>query len=427
MNLKEVKEGEIYKIKTNSCNLEGRVISYKDKILLLKLSSGYNIGINFRDIKAIKKLNSKRINIKRIKLKTNKKKLPKISMITTGGTITSRIDYRTGAVYPLEKPEELLVNIPELSDKVNIKNLIQPFSILSEDMSIAHWKVLGKYVCKELNSDSKGVIVTHGTDTLHYTAAALSFMLESLSKPVALVGGQRSSDRGSFDGALNMLCAASYCTSDIAEVAIVMHGSEEDTFCIASRGTNVRKMSSSRRDTFRPINELPLAKIDSSGKIEKLNKSFDKRSNKKTKLNDSFEKKVALIKMYPGADPRIIDYYLNEKYKGIIIEGTGFGHVSTMSNNNWIPYIKKATKKGVFIGITSQAFYGKTNPYIYSAGRLMLDVGAVFLKEMLPETAYVKLSWAFGQTKNLDKVKEIMLTSISSEIGKKIPINSFLY
>lgn len=426
MNLKELKEGEIYKIKTSSYEIEGRIISINSEIVLVKLSSGYNIGIKNKDIKSFKKLKSKKLKIKRVKLKTKKKKLPKISMISTGGTITSRIDYRTGAVYPLEKPEELLVSIPELSNIADIK-LIQPFSILSEDMNISHWKEIGKLVVKELNSDSKGVIVTHGTDTLHYTSAALSFMLKDLSKPVALVGGQRSSDRGSFDGALNMICAAHYCMSDIAEVSIVMHGSEEDKYCLANRGTNVRKMSSSRRDTFRPINEFPLAKIDSSGKINMLNNNFNKRSNSKVKLNDSFENKVALIKIYPGADPKILEYYLDKKYKGIIIEGTGFGHVSTFKKNNWIPAIKKAVEKDVFVGITSQAFYGKTDPYIYSTGRLMLDTGAVFLKEMLPETAYVKLSWVLGQTKKLSKVKEMMLENIAGEINKQIKSKSFLY
>lgn len=432
VSLSKLKQGDLVKVKTSKSTLKGRVVSVRDsKLVVIKISSGYNIGLSKKGIHKIKKLKSEKLKSGSPKLKIEKsKELPDISLITTGGTITSRVDYKTGAVYPLEEPEELLANIPELSEVANIKKIRKPFSVLSEDMQPSEWQELAEKAAEELNSGAKGLIITHGTDILHYTAAALSFMLEDLNKPVALVGGQRSSDRGSFDGALNLICSAHYCKSDIAEVATVMHGTEEDNYCLANRGTKVRKMSSSRRDTFRPINELPLAKIDKSGKLEVINEKYNERSKGKVKANTKFENKVALVKMHPGADPDIINYYLKKGYKGLVIEGTGFGHVSTQpkkEEKNWLPVIKKAVNKGMFIGITSQAFYGRTDPYIYSAGRLMKEAGAVFLGDMLPETAYVKLSWVLGQTKKKEKVKEMMLTNIAGEINDKIPDKAFLY
>ena len=291
-------------------------------------------------------------------------------------------------------------------------------------MNPEHWSKIAGYVARELNKENiRGVVVTHGTDTMHYTAAALSFALEALSKPVALTGGQRSSDRGSFDGAINLICATEFATSDIAEVAIVMHANSSDDYCIANPGTKTKKMHTSMRNTFRPINSVPFAKIYVNGKIEKQ-KSCTLRHSGKVKVKSKFESKVALIKYHPGLSPKLLDYYLKERYKGIIIEGTGLGHIKTSS---WLTPLSKIIKKGIFVGMTSQANYGRVDPYIYSTGRDLVNHGVVYLDDMLPETAIVKLSWVLGQTTKPEEVRHLMTSNLRGEISKRSYPNAFLY
>jgi len=389
--------------------------------LFVKLENGYNIGIKYSAAKDVKKLKSPVVVTKTPTLKGTEN-LPKIAIITTGGTITSRVDYKTGAVHALTKPEELLAQIPELQKLATLK-LISPFAVLSEDMTPKDWQELAKIVYKELKDKSvRGVIITHGTDTLHYTSAALAFMLGKLAKPVALVGGQRSSDRGSFDGAQNLICAVHYCLSDINHVAIVMHGSAEDKYCLALHGTKVRKMHTTRRDTFRPVNALPLAKIWSDGKIEK-NKINQYAT---TRFSTVFEPKVALIKYAPGLDLKIFEAAAKES-KGIILEGTGLGHVAVEGKASWLPAIKKAIKRGVFVGMTSQCLYGRTDPFVYSTGRILREAGVTYLGDMLSEVAYVKLGCAIARAKNSVEVKQLMLENWAGEISERIEKGTFLY
>jgi len=429
------KVGDRVEVKTKTQTFVGIVMpapeAEKD-LLILKLPTGYNLPIRMN-----KEVTAKKIGEEKFEgLPTYRpefKKLPFVSVIATGGTIMSRVDYKTGAVAPLKSAEELLLTVPELHEIVNIKRVHEPFLIASEDMTPAEWKKIAELAAQELNDEEiSGVIVTHGTDTLHYTAAALSFMLKNLNKPVALVGGQRSSDRGSFDGALNLICAAQYCKSEIAEVAIVMHGSESDDYCLANRGTKVRKMHTSRRDTFRPVNELPLAKIWPDGKIEILNKNYRKRRDHRaeTLVDTRFEPKVALLKVFPGADPEIFESLIEKGYKGIIIEATGLGHVPTSTQNkkmSWISSIKKAVDSGIFVGIAPQTLYGRINLNVYTNQRILEDAGAVGLDDMLPETAYVKLGIILGRTKNPEEAKKLMLTNLSGEINHRLEPETFLY
>lgn len=399
-------------------------------ILILKLDNGYNIGIKLTKEAKVKKISEEKFEgFPKYKPKINSK-LPSISILSTGGTITSRVDYKTGAVFPLKTPEELLLSVPELLDIVNIRKIHQPFALLSEDMTPKQWQAIAEEAAKLLNSNDTGLIITHGTDTLHYTAAALSFMLKNVSKPVALVGGQRSSDRGSFDGALNLICAAHYCKSDISEVAVVMHGESSDTYCYAHRGTKVRKMHTSRRDAFRSINDIPFAKIFKDGKMQILNKNYRQKfdSVAETVVDNKFEPKVALVKFYPGADPNILSYYIDKKYKGIVIEATGMGHVSTQpleEKDSWLQMIKYAIENGIVVCFAPQTLYGRLDPFVYRAGRLLHKLGVVYLEDMLPETAYVKLGWVLGHTKNFKEAKELMLTNIAGEINPKLQPNSF--
>ncbi|MBW2970628.1 Glu-tRNA(Gln) amidotransferase subunit GatD [Candidatus Woesearchaeota archaeon] len=433
--------GDTVEVQTSKEAIVGILMPQKGNSVVLKLETGYNMGIETKKVKSIKilKKGKKLGQIKAAKV-TQKKSLPKISFIATGGTIGTHVDYLTGGVFMCRSPEEILATTPELGDIINIKTL-SPFTVASEDMSVENWQELAKLVAKELNSGADGVILTHGTDYLHYTASALTFMLPDLCKPVALVGAQRSPDRGSFDGTQNLLCAAHYCKSDIAEVAVVMHGSTDDKYCFANRGVKCRKMHTSRRDAFRPINELPLARIFPDGKMEILNKSYAKRTNAKVKPDTKFEKKIAIVKSYIGSDPAIIDWYIKNGYRGLVIEASALGHVPTGESGtkvkdfdkrmSWIPYIKKAVDKGVVVVASTTCLYGRIHPFVYRNLRLAHESGMIYGEElpsdMLPETTYIKLGWVLGHTKDQQKAKEMMLTNYHNEISERSISKSFLY
>ncbi|MEM5790988.1 MAG: Glu-tRNA(Gln) amidotransferase subunit GatD [Candidatus Aenigmatarchaeota archaeon] len=393
--------------------------------LVLKLENGYNVGIKFEKSIKIEKV-KKEWKIEAPKMGKEKmmifdKKLPLISIVGTGGTIASRIDYRTGGVYASFSPKDIAMQIPELKDIANIK-VEQVMNVMSEDMTPDKWVEIAKAVAKEINSDSKGIIITHGTDTLHYTSAALSFMIKDLPCPVALVGSQRSSDRPSSDAVMNVSCAANFvANSDVAEVCVVMHGNINDEYCFAIRGTRARKMHTSRRDAFKAINESPIAKIYwESRKIEILNQNYRKRSEKKVKVDDKIEKKVALIKCHPGLNPEIFDFYIEKGCKGFVVEATGLGHVPTLGENSLLPKVEKAVSLGIPVVITSQCLYGRTHPTIYHNLRELLKRGAIFASDILPEVAYVKLMFVLGHEKKIEKIKELMLSNLAGEISKRI-------
>jgi len=418
--VKVVKAGKVYE-----GVLMPRIDVGDTSCLVIKLSNGYNVGIKFDKQTSIEKM-SKGFEIgKEEKKEVSKlvfdKSLPTISILGTGGTIASRIDYRTGGVYASFSARDIASQIPELKEIANIK-AEELMRIMSEDITPETWKLIARKVADDVNDGYRGVIVTHGTDTMHYTAAALSFMLKELSCPVALVGAQRSSDRGSSDTVMNVACAANFvANSDVAEVCTVMHGSISDDYCLAVRGTKTRKMHTSRRDAFKPINEMPIAKICwKSKKIEILNKKYRKRSSGKVKVDDRLETRVALIKVYPGLDPEIFDFYIKKGYKGFVLEATGLGHTPTLGKHSLLPKVENAVSAGIPVIITSQCLYGRTHPTIYHNLRELLKRGAIFGEDMLPEVAYIKLMYVLGKTKNREKIRELMLTNMAGEISDRI-------
>jgi glutamyl-tRNA(Gln) amidotransferase subunit D len=391
-------------------------------LVLLKLDSGYNIGFDKKKIFNIELIKKRELEEEVLNIKKDSSK-PNIAMIITGGTIASRYDSKTGGVRPLDTPESLFKFYPEIFEKVNVLKVEIPFMKASEDIEFKDWKKIAKLTAELLNDfNIKGVIITHGTDFLHYTAAALSFFLRDLNKPVVLTYSQRSIDRASSDANLNLQCSALAAISDIAEVMLVGHASTNDDFCYAIPGTKVRKMHTSRRDAFKPINSSPLAKIYQD-RIEKISK-YKIRNKNKIKVDAKYNEKVALIKFYPGQNPKILDYYLKEKYKGIVIEMSGLGHVNTKTTgSSWIKKLKEIQNKGVIVCATSQCIYGRVNPLVYSNGRKVLETGVIYLEDMLSETALVKLGWILGHKewiKDKKKIKEKMLENISNEINERL-------
>lgn len=390
-------------------------------IVLLKLDSGYNIGFKRKDVLKIKTLRKLRENevVDGIPQKDGTK--PNVAMIITGGTIAARLNPRKGGVDWLDTPESLFKFYPEIFEKVNISKVEIPFMKASEDMDYKDWQKLARTTQKLLNDpEIKGVIITHGTDFLHYTSAALSFMLKDLNKPVVLTYSQRSIDRASSDADLNLRCAALAAVSDIAEVMLVGHATTSDDLCYAMPGTKVRKLHSSKRDAFKVVNTEPLAKIYPD-KIVPLSDYTRRDNKKKVKIDLKYESKVALVKFYPGQEADILDYYVKKKYRGLVIEMSGLGHVATRrARNSWIKKLGEIQKKGIVVCAAPQTIYGRLDPYVYSNGREIMKTGVIYLKDMLPETALVKLGWALGKTSDREKVKKLMLENVAGELNARL-------
>lgn len=411
--------GDRVRLRLTHGEQDGTVLeSAEPGILLLKLDSGYNIGINKENILAGRVLKSfKEEKIDYVLPKNNN--LPSIGLIVTGGTIASKLDTRTGGVKPLTDIGEFSKFYPELFEKTNVKTIEMPFKIASESMSSERWIQIAETAKKMLDDDEiRGLIITHGTDTLHYTAAALSFFLKNLSKPVVLTYSQKSIDRASSDANLNLRCAAQFALSDCAEVVLVGHATINDDYCYALRGTKVRKMHTSRRDTFKPINCEPIAKVFPD-RIEFVS-SYIRRNTGKTEFDIEFTDKVALVKFYPGQDPSILDFYAL-KYKGIVIEATGLGHVaSSDALYNWIPVLKKHIRNGLVVCAVAQTINGRLDPLVYSNGRELMDAGVIFLEDMLAETAFIKLGWVLGHYGWKKNVKEKMLENVNGEMNNRL-------
>jgi glutamyl-tRNA(Gln) amidotransferase subunit D len=415
--------GDLVEIHLTKIIYEGTLLESPESekgIVLLKLGTGYNIGFNKKDIADIKVLKKSPEKKEPAEIKHSKEK-PNVAMILTGGTIASRYNPRTGGVHPLTNSEDLFKFYPEIFDKVNVVKVEVPFMKFSEEMDYKDWQKIAK-ACEKLLNDSniKGVIITHGTDFLHYTSAALSFFLRNLNKPVVLTYSQRSIDRASSDANLNLQCSALAAISDIAEVMIVGHGSSNDDFCYAMPGTKVRKLHTSKRDAFKVINGEPFAKIFADeNRIDRISEYSVRDTKKKVKSDLKFEEKVALVKFYPGQEPEILDYYLKNKFRGIVIEMSGLGHVSS----SWIRKIKEITDKGITVCGVSQCINGRVDPLVYSTGRKLIEAGVIYLEDMLAETALVKLGWVLGHgewIKSKDLIKEKMLHNFAGELNKRL-------
>ena len=401
--------GDTIKVTKEDISYEGILLDRsedaKDAYIVIKLDSGYNVGVNIEsaNIELIEKGDKPKIGFEGDKIEKDPNK-QNISIISTGGTVSSIIDYKTGAVHPKFTAEDLLRANPELLDLANydVKAL---YNILSENMQPEYWVKAAESIADDINNGADGIVIAHGTDTMHYTSAALSFMIKT-PVPIVITGAQRSSDRPSTDAFLNIYNSCGAALSDIAEVTVLMHNTLNDGDCALHKGTKVRKMHTSRRDTFRSIDSEPIALLR-DGKVKSVNLPYTKRGENELELNTAIESKVALIKSFPGISSDIIDYHIDKGYKGLLIEGT--------ANDEDIPVV-----------MTSQCLYGTINMNVYSTGRLLQDAGVISGMDMTPETAYVKLAWALGQTEDVNEVKDIIQTNVAGELNESSSLKYFL-
>ena len=439
-----VKLGDSVMIETNNATHVGILIprhEYADaNHLVLKLKSGYNIGIKIGKIKSIKKITEK--VDPNIKPDTNYKykdyfshentdqnfsqsQLPNLSLLSTGGTISSKIDYRTGGVMAALTAKELNDSIPELTRIANIDPEVV-LSEYSENIKPEHWSLIARKVANNILSGKyDGIIVSHGTDTMHYTSAALSFALQNLPIPVVLVGAQRSSDRPSSDASLNLIGACTFATrSKFSGVFVAMHYSISDEVIACHIGTRVRKNHTSRRDAFHSIDVYPFSLIKKD-QIEISSQYTDLKFQERNKnlesmvVRPNFESKVSLLKFYPGFDCRMIDYCVDLGHKAIILEGTGLGHI----NKECFSQIENAVNKGIIIFMTSQCIWGRTGLTVYDTGRDLLNLGVIPLSNMTSETALVKAMWCFGNFTEEKEVIKTMTSNIANEFTNRIIVD----
>lgn len=391
--------------------------------IVIKLRSGYNVGVAAKNIQSIEVSGRREAHYKiPEKAFPVDPKKPRVKLFGTGGTIASRLDYRTGAVIPAFSPGELYGSVPELADICNLETE-KLYGVFSENMGPDQWRGTAEAIGREIERGVQGIVIGHGTDTMHHTAAILSFMVQNSPVPIVMVGSQRSSDRPSSDAALNLMHSVhAAASSDIAEVMVCMFGPTSDEYGILHRGTRVRKMHSSYRSTFRTIGDVPLAMV-SRDKITPLRQDYQKRrGDKNVVINTAFEEMVSIVYYYPNMRSDILDSLIEKGYRGIVIAGTGLGHV----NKPLYPALKRAQEAGIAVYMTVQTLWGYVQMYVYDTGRDMMELGVVPMANMLPEVAYMKLGWALGQTDDLAKVKELMHQPISGEITEREPSNGYL-
>ncbi len=395
--------------------------SSDDKHIVVKLKNGYNVGIRITKGTQIKKIGSGvKPAFSKPPLPTQRPTLPRVAILSTGGTIASRVDYRTGGVRPTLTAHDLYSVVPELSDIAIIETEIL-FSTFSENITPQHWTQTAKRIADIIGTGVAGVVVAHGTDTMGYTAAALSFALQDLPVPIVLVGSQRSADRPSSDAATNLVGAVMAAShSPFAEVVVAMHDTVSDRAIAFHRGTIVRKCHTSRRDAFKSKNLPPLAEFDGNG-IRMLTRPYIKRdTRRKLAVKPFFAEKVALVKFYPGMEANTIDWYVDNGFKGIVLEGTGLGHVG----NRCFPALKRATEENVVVVMTSQCIWGRVNMNVYDTGRDLLELGVIPLEDILPETALVKVMWVLGQTTDVEEAKKLVTKNIANEFSDRTPLEN---
>ena len=415
LRAKDVNIGDSIKI-ISDLTYEGilmpRYETSEDSHIVLKLKSGYNIGIELSEITDIEKISSPKQIVEEKSVKRTGSSLPKILLLSTGGTIASKVDYRTGAVTPALTASDLNDAVPEIANIANIDAEVL-FSEYSENLQPEHWVETAKKIESVANSDYKGIIIAHGTDTMHYSSTFLSFALSGLKIPVVFVGSQRSSDRPSSDAALNLIAATRLIAeTDAKGVYIVMHHNESDDTISCHLGTRVRKNHTSKRSAFETVGNDPAFLILN----EKIIKNFTSEFFTEQSFNPRLEidTKVALVKYHPGYEPKQIDALIDLGFKAIIFEGTGLGHVG----KTMYDAVKKANQHGLFLGMTSQCIDGRVKMTVYESGRDLLEMGIIPLENMIPEVALVKTMWALGNSEDKDEFKKLLLENIASEFSE---------
>ena len=421
------KPGDLVEIVTAEETIKGMLLQPPESeggIVVIKLQSGYNIGIDKNKVKKMALLpqqeESERITA--LSMKKN----------GTGGTIASKVDYRTGAVYSSYKPEDLLGMFPELAEIADFDSVFIS-NMWSDDLRFKHFGLIATAIEKEVKKGVEGIIIGIGTDNLAVAAAAMAFIAESTPIPMIFVGAQRSSDRGSSDAAANRACAATFIAkSDFSGVAICMHENMSDNDCLILPACKTYKLHTSRRDAFRPVNTKPIARVNYATRtVTLLGGGYDKRdSSRKLSLKPGMEEKVGLLKIHVNMFPEQFSFF--KGYKGLVIEGTGLGHTPGQAPNELAaihkriyPAIKSVIDSGCIVVMASQCIYGRVQMHVYDKGTDLTSLGVIPGEDMLANTALMKLSWLLANYPKKE-AKALIAKNLRGEITERTEPNAFL-
>jgi glutamyl-tRNA(Gln) amidotransferase subunit D len=419
---------ELVRITATHGTYEGVRLPSHGTNVVLKLKSGYNIGIHRDHISKEESLGTRESAPTKPKTVVQSD-APLVIILHLGGTIAAKVDYATGATVAQFDPEELLSMFPELQSEARIESTLVR-NMQSDHMQPGHYNVIADAITEALKKKPKGIVISHGTDTMQYSAAALSFILEGCPIPVVLVGAQRSSDRGSSDAAMNLIAAVHFCVqTSWRGVGVCMHKTIDDTTCWILPGTNVGKLHSARRDAFRPVNRLQVADIDvPSRTITYVDATPAPEMPFRVRHFDP-ALKVGLVKLHPGIRHEELAYFA--RYDALVLEGTGLGHApievldeETKENGPIWETIQKLAAS-IPVAMTTQCVYGRVSLQVYSPGRMLQDAGVLGHDCDMPSwTAYMKLWWLLSNER--DNLKELYTTNLRGELTAKTHPDAFL-
>lgn len=431
MDIDKIEAFSRVRITTKEEVFEGILLPKEGKTHVLKLDSGYNLGILSTSIADVELIGEKKEP--HVNLATDIQHhadLPKVRILHTGGTIASKVDYETGGVVGKFTPEELLALFPELQELANVDAQFLG-NMSSDDFRFAHFNKIAQAVHKSAQEGINRIIVTSGTDFIHYLSAALSFLLKDVPVGVLVVGSQRSSDRGSSDAFINLTCATQFLVeSNFSGVGICMHEGSSDSSCLILSGLNAKKMHSSARGTFKPVNTLPLARVHypelTMDLFQTINLCEGEVPSSIPTLNEQL--KIGICSSKPNMFAQELEVYKN--YDGLILAGSGLGHfpVSEIDEDTHehlaiAKTLKELTAK-IPVAMTVQTVYGRVNMNVYSPARLLKSYGILgHQSSMSTETAYIKLAYLLSTQP--DKVRELFDKDIMGE-QPKTDIGGFL-
>ena len=417
---KNIETGDTIKVNGREGKLMPKPDTGNSQILNLKLESGYNIGVEPDEIELVEK-NEASDTESEADLKHEEGKKD-ILILHTGGTIASRVSYETGGVKASFEQEDMVRMYPEIIEEANIYSDVYVGKIMSEDMEPGHWQGIAERI-DEVKDDYDGIIIGHGTDTLSDTAAALNLMLKGIDTGVLLVGAQRSSDRPSTDARMNLFCATKFLSdTEFTGIGVCMHKNSSDDVCSILPGAKSRKMHTARRDAFEPVNAEEVATVNyETGEIDYEKDERDKEYDKSTDLNEN----VGYLKTRPGMDVDKLDFMIKQDYDGVIIEGTGLGHMPISAFDEETEHHTEIQEKleelteDTLVAMTSNCIHGRLNMDVYDNQVKVKKRGVIEAEDMHPELAYVKLMWSLGQSEDLEEAQEIFLQNHNGELQQR--------
>ncbi|MFW9868230.1 MAG: asparaginase [Candidatus Thorarchaeota archaeon] len=329
--------------------------------------------------------------------------------MTTGGTISSVYDSGTQALRPGLTVEELLDRLPKGMGNVEVIQR-ELYQLDSANAQPHHWQTLASTI-KEISeeiADLTGIVVTHGTDTMTYSAAAVSFMVQDFGKPIVFTGAQIPASIPWSDGPRNLLDAIRVAAfGDLGETCIVFNGE-------IHRATRAKKVRVNSYDAFDSMDPSPIGILSRDIVLYVGRKKRD--HSLIPRFDTRFDDRVFLLKVFPGMPPQTLARIVDMGFHGIIVEGYGSGNIPT-DENALTGGILQAIDQNCFVVISSQCAFGQADLSIYEVGRAAMEVGAMSAYDMTPEAALVKLSWVLGHTKESDRVREMMSISYVGEMS----------